>query len=546
MSIQRHSLPLLRALPVAVALAACPPARLAAQQTRPEQTGGAETSTYTDVLGFLDSLSRAGAGIRVGTLGTSPEGRRIPWVLAARPMVDGPADAWQSGKPIVYIQGNIHSGEVEGKEAAQMLLRDLTVGALRPLLDSVIVLVAPIYNADGNEKFGPGEVNRPGQNGPARVGPSTNGQGLNLNRDYVKLEAPETRASLALIDRWQPDIFIDLHTTNGSYHGYALTWSPGLNPNSSPANDYTRDHFLPTIRERLRRRQKIETFPYGNFRNQEPDSLVQGWETYDARPRFGTNNMGVRGRIAILSEGYSNNPFPERIRATYAFLREILSLAAEERVTVKRLIAEGAGWRPDSIGLRSTFAPPTRQDVIAEITRSDGDGSHGFARRTRTGVFRTIRMPVFDRFTAAARVARPAAYLLPPQYAPLAGLLRLQGVVVERLAAPWQGRVEAFTVDSLQAAPFVFEGHRNVTLSGRWAPRDAEIPSGWFYISSDQRAGVLAACLLEPASEDGFGTWNYYDRELRRGAEAPVLRLRAPASVPRIGWERPAESAGLE
>ena len=150
------------------------------------------------------------------------------------------------------------------------------------------------------------------------------------------------------------------------------------------------------------------------------------------------------------------------------------------------------------------------------------------------------------RFTAAARVARPAAYLLPPQYAPLAGLLRLQGVVVERLAAPWQGRVEAFTVDSLQAAPFVFEGHRTVTLSGGWAPRDAEIPSGWFYISTDQRAGVLAACLLEPSSEDGFGTWNYYDRELRRGAEAPVFRLRAPASVPRIGWERPAESAGLE
>lgn len=537
MSIQRHCLPLRWALPVAVALAAGPPARLSAQQTRPEQTGGAETSTYADVLAFLDSLTRAGAGIRTGTLGTSPEGRRIPWVLAARPMVDGPADAWQSGKPIVYIQGNIHSGEVEGKEAAQMLLRDLTVGSLRPLLDSVIVLVVPIYNTDGNEKFGAGEVNRPGQNGPARVGPSINGQGLNLNRDYVKLEAPETRASLALIDRWQPDIFIDLHTTNGSYHGYALTWSPGLNPNSSPANDYTRDHFLPTIRERLRRRQKLETFPYGNFRNQEPDSLVQGWETYDARPRFGTNNMGVRGRIAILSEAYSNNPFPERIRATYAFLREILSLAAEEQAAVKRVIARGAEWRPDSIGIRSSLAPPTRQDVIAEITRSGGDGSHGFARRVRTGVFKTIRMPVFDRFDAVARVARPAAYLMPPQYAPLATMLRLQGVLVERLTAPWQGPVEAFTVDSLQAAPSAFEGHRTVTLIGQWAARNAEIPPGWFYVSTNQRAGVLAACLLEPASEDGFATWNYYDRELRRGAEAPVLRLRAPASVPRIEWE---------
>jgi zinc carboxypeptidase len=489
------------------------------------------------VIGFVDSLARRGASIRIGTLGQSPEGRRIPWVLAARPMVDGPLEAGQTGKPVVYIQANIHSGEVEGKEAAQMLLRDLTVGSLQPLLDSVIVLVVPIYNADGNEKFGPGAVNRPGQNGPDRVGPSTNGQGLNLNRDYVKQEAPETRGSLALIDRWQPDLFIDLHTTNGSYHGYALTWAPGLNPNSSPANDYTRDHFLPTVRDRLRRRQKIETFPYGNFRNQDPDSLVQGWETYDARPRFGTNNMGMRGRIAILSEGYSNNPFPERIRATYAFLREILSLAAEERSVVKRVIAEGAAWRPDSIGLHSIFAPPVRQDVVAEITRADGDGNHGFARRIRTGVFKTIRMPVYDRFVADRKVARPAAYLLPPQHAPLAALLRAEGIVVERLVEDWQGQGESFAVDSVQVAAFPFEGHRLVTLTGQWNTRPCQATAGWFYISTEQRGGVLAAYLLEPTSEDGFGSWNFYDREVRAGAQAPVLRVLAPLTVPRVMLE---------
>lgn len=510
---------------------------LSAQQTRPEATNYAETSSYADVIAFLDSLSRAGSGIRIGTLGYSAEGRRIPWVLAAHPMVDTPADAVSSGKPILYIQGNIHAGEVEGKEAAQMLLRDLTIGPLKPLLDSVIILMVPIYNPDGNDHFAPQEKNRPGQNGPALVGEGGNGQGLNLNRDYVKQEAPETRGSLALIDRWQPDIFIDLHTTNGSYHGYALTWAPGLNPNSSPANDYTRDHLLPTIRERLRRRQKIETFPYGNFRNQDPDSLVQGWETYDARPRFGTNNMGMRGRIAILSEGYSNNPFSERIRATYAFVREILSLAAEERTTIKRVIAQGAVWRPDSIAIRSAFAPPVSQDVIAEITRSDGDGSNGFSRRIRTGVFKTIRMPVVDRFVAVGRVARAAGYLFPPQHAPLAAMLRAEGVIVERLTQPWSGSVEAFKIDSVQAAPFPFEGHRTVTLVGQWASRAADIPAGWFYLSTDQRAGVLASYLLEPGSEDGFVTWNFYDREARRGAEAPVLRVGSPIRTPRVMLE---------
>ena len=165
-------------------------APLSAQTTIPERTGFQQTSSHADVLAFLDSLQRVGAGLRVGTLGFSPEGRRIPYVIASRPMVDAPGDAHRSGKPILYVQGNIHSGEVEGKEAVQMILRDLTVGALRSLLDSVVLIMVPIYNADGNDKFGPGERNRPGQNGPPIIGLSTNGQGLNLNRDYVKLEAP--------------------------------------------------------------------------------------------------------------------------------------------------------------------------------------------------------------------------------------------------------------------------------------------------------------------------------------------------------------------
>jgi hypothetical protein len=507
---------------------------LPAQQTRAERTGNRETSSYDDVVRFLDSLARAGASLRMGTLGTSPEGRSIPYVIAARPLVDGPGDAHRSGKPIVYVQGNIHSGEVEGKEAAQMLLRDLTLGPLARLLDSVIVLVVPIYNTDGNERLGPQERNRPGQNGPAVVASSTNGQGLNLNRDYVKLEAPETRAAYALLNRWEPDVFVDLHTTNGSYHGYALTWSPGLNPNSSPANDYARDRFLPTLRERMKQRHGLETFPYGNLRNQDPDSLSQGWETYDPRPRFGTNAMGMRGLVPILSEGYSNNPFGERIRATYLFLREILSLAVEERAALKRAVAASARWRPDSIAIRSALAPPTVQAVIAELTESDGDGSHGFARRRRTGSFRAIRMPVFDRFVASHQALRPAGYLIPLQHTHLVGLMAAQGVRVSRLREDWSGPVEAFRVESVTVAPVAFEGHRIVTVSGRWTARQANATAGWYYVSTDQRLGVFAAYLLEPASEDGYATWNFLDRDLEPGRDAPVLRVGTVPNVPMV------------
>jgi len=509
--------------------------RLAAQSTRPERSGFKETSSHADVLAFLDSLARATSDTRFATLTTSPEGRRVPWVLAARPLPAGPLEAHRSGRPIVYLQANIHGGEVEGKEVAQMLLRDLTQGRLRPLLDSIVLLVVPIYNADGNERMGPGDQNRPGQNGPALVGQNPNGLWLNLNRDYVKLEAPETRAAAELIAAWDPDLFVDLHTTNGSYHGYVLTYAPGLNPNSNPATDFVRNRFLPVVRERMQRRHGEQTFSYGNFRSQDPDSLGLGWETYDARPRFGTNWMGLRGRLAVLSEGYSNADFKTRIQATYNFVAEILSLAAEQRSAIKSMVQASSRWKADSITVRSVLAPSTIQPVIAEITRSAGEGTGGFARRQRTGVYRSIRMPVFDRFTAARKEQLPAAYLVPSRLRSVVDLLRRQGVAVDSLTDPWRGPVQAFAVESLTVGP-LFEGHRTVQAEGRWTSgaRDTATTAGWYLVPTAQPLGVLAAYLLEPASEDGVVTWNFLDREIEPGTAYPILRVRSRPLIPAV------------
>jgi hypothetical protein len=497
----------------------------AAQTTRPERTDFRETSSHADVLEFLDSLSRRTSDIRVATLATSPEGRSVPYVVAARPLPLSAAEAHRTGKPIVYLQANIHAGEVEGKEAAQMLLRDLTTGRLRPLLDSLILLVVPVYNADGNERVGPGEQNRPGQNGPALVGQNTNGQGLNLNRDFVKLEAPETRGAVELIGIWDPDLLVDLHTTNGSYHGYVLTYAPGLNPNTNPAVEFVRSRFLPTIRERMQRRHGQQTFSYGNFRNQHPDSLKQGWETYDARPRFGTNWMGLRGRMAVLSEGYSNAGFQTRILATYNFVTEVLRLAAEQRAAIKAQVLASNGWTADSVAVRSKLAPATMQTVIAEITESAGDGDGGFARRRRTGVYHGIRMPVFERFEAARKEALPAAYLIPPRLRGVVDLLRRQGVPVESLTVSWRAQAQTFAIDTL-AAGALFEGHRTVQAEGRWSSRgqDTILVAGWYLVRTEHRLGLLAAYLLEPASEDGVVTWNLLDRELQPRSAYPILR----------------------
>ena len=483
------------------------------------------------MLAFLDSLQRAGAAVRVGTLATSVEGRRVPWVVASRPLVGGPGEAHRSGKPVVWLQANIHAGEVEGKEAAQMLLRDLTLGRLRPLLDSLVLIVVPIYNADGNERWAPGDTNRPGQNGPAIVGRNENGQGLNLNRDYVKMEAPETRGAAAMVEAWDPDVFIDLHTTNGSYHGYALTYAPGLNANGTPARDLARDRLLPAVRERMRRRHDTATFPYGNFRNQDPDSLAAGWETYDARPRFGTNWMGLRGRVAVLSEGYSNADFHSRVTATYDFVREVLSYLAEQRVAVLGAVEASRRLRPDSVAVRSILGPPSSQDVVAEITRPNGEGNGGYARRVRSGVYQTIRMPVFDHFVADRREAMPSAYLVPRRFGDIVTLLRRQGIEVARLRQAWTGPAERFRVDTL-VVESLFEGHRTVRAEGRWeGPSKTTAEAGWYVVSTDQPLGVLAAYLLEPASEDGIVTWNLLDRELAPHAPYPIFRSRTALHV---------------
>lgn len=527
---------MLHARHVLVALVAVA-APLAAQQTVPERTNAERTSSHAEVLAFIDSLAVRGAAMHVGTLGRSPQGRLLPYLVLARPLVTSPVEARRSGKPVLYIQANIHAGEVEGKEALQRLVRDLTLGALRPLLDSVVILAVPIYNADGNDAFGPAARNRPGQNGPAVVGLRPNGQGFDLNRDYVKQDAPETRAALALVAAWDPDVFMDLHTTNGSYHGYALTYSPGLNPNVTPANAWVQDTVLPAIRARTRARHRVETFPYGNFVDQNPDSIaVSGWVTYESVPRFGTNLMGM-SRLAILSEAYSNDPFARRIEATYAFVLETIRWVAEHREAVRDRMARTIAARPDSVTVRSTFAPARRDSVTFEVTRPAGEGGGGFARRQRTGEFRTVLMPVVDRFVATRRERIPAAYLLDAQWGEVVERMVRQGIVVQRLDQAWSGETARFRIDSITVLR-AFEGHRPVRVDGGWVAAAADsLPAGAFLVDTDQRLGMLAAFLLEPASEDGYTTWNLFDRALRVRGMHPVRRVDRLPAVPRTAVE---------
>ena len=528
--------------PVAVpAPVAAQPGAAAPLRTRAERSGFTETSSHADVLAFLDALRAGGAAFAVETLATSTEGRAVPMVIASRPLVRTPAEVRRLARPVVFVQGNIHGGEIEGKEALQALVRDLLLDPRPNVLDSIVLLAVPIYNADGNERLGPQERNRGEQHGPAIVGERANGQGLDLNRDYVKAEAPETRGALAAFARWDPDLFADLHTTNGSYHGYALTYSPSLAPAASLreltfGGAWARTELLPELRRRVRARRGIETFDYGNFSlrygaDVNTDTVRQAWYSYDHRPRYGTNYVGLRGRVAVLLEAYSHDPFERRVRSMHAVVGELLSLAAE-RGDALRALSRSTDARVSALAARGLHVPvrgqltnaPRADTVLMEVLARTADSAEVTepgvpAGLRRTGRIRRLVMPVHDRFDPLRPRPLPLGWALSAADTAAVRLLQLHGVAVERVAAPRAVHAERFSADTVIVAERAFQGHRETRVEGRWHPTAVVLAPGSWLVPAGQPLGVLAAYLLEPESDDGLVTWNV----VRPGAVMRVM-----------------------
>jgi hypothetical protein len=536
---------MLGALLLSVAVAACAGApsggsapniaNAALPKSRAERTNYLETSHYDDVIAFLDSLKKLGAPLAFGSIGRTGESREIPYVIASRPLVHTPAEARATGKPIVYVQGNIHAGEVEGKEALQALIRDLTYAPGRNVLDSIVLIAVPIYNADGNERFAAQARQRSEQQGPELVGQRPNAAGLDLNRDYIKAEAPETRASLRMFELWNPDVFVDLHTTDGSLHGYALTYSPSLNP-ASPLGDYMRD-LLAEVRSRVRSRDGYETFDYGNFndgggREVSSDTTHSAWYTYDHRPRFGTNYYGLRNRVSILSEAFSHDPFERRVKSTYSFVSQLLTLVAERGAQIKSLAKRADEMSAaENVALRSALpttagSAPVRFEILArtgDTSRTQAGLDRGLRR---TGEIRTRNMPVFDRFVPTLVRPIPALYVFSRSDTALRARLQLHGIRTDD-ATEVKGPLEAFLVDSVVKSSRPFQGHNEVRLVGHWERLPQQAASNMIVVPMNQPLRRLAAYLLDPESDDGLATWNFFDASLAAGRPYPVMRIAA-------------------
>lgn len=524
-------------LSLALALALSPAAQLAWPQTRAEVTNYKETSRYEDVIKFVRALQENGAPVSLLYMGKSTEGKDMPLLIASRPPVASPAEARGSGKPIVYIQANIHGGEVEGKEAALALLRDWSKSS-DTVLDKTIILMTPIYNIDGNEKFGPQERNRPGQNGPELIGVRANGQNLDLNRDAIKAESPEMRGVLEQVyTKWDPDVMFDIHTTDGTRHGWQLTYAPPTNPNTDPeVMKYSRDELLPAVRKFYRKQYGEEIFDYGNASGA---GTSRQWFTFGQEGRYVTNYAGLRNRIAILTEAVNYLPFKDRVISTERFVQAVMDKIAKDSRRVvdmmrgadTRTIAWGLDpSKAPALGVRFDFDSRGQEDVVLEKPPAELQPRP----KGRPTDYVKVRMQVNDRFKTIRSSKFPAAYLVPASETATLDLLKRHGIVVEKLLGQWVGAADEFIVSEAAQDAQPFQGHKLVRLEGSFRSAIATAAPGTFLVRTAQPLGVLVFHMLEPESLDGVVSWGV----LAMPAPNTTYAIRKCFEAPKVATER--------
>lgn len=507
--------------------------------TTPEKTNYVKTSTHAEVMAFIKAIQGKSENAAVFSMGTSKEGKEIPVVILSSDKIKTAAEAKASGKPVIYIQGNIHAGEVEGKEVLLMLTREILLGDKKHLLNNQIILFAPIYNTDSNDKMEKGR--RPSQeDSPLEVGLRENSQGLDLNRDGMKMEAIETQALFkSVLLPWDPQVFVDLHTTNGTWHAYSLTWAPGyLSSGHSATYDFVNNKMLPEITSTIKSKYDLNLGPFGDY------YVREGWPpknfyTYNHHPRYLVNQFGLRNRMSILSEAFAHERFYQRIHSTYRFVSEILEYTnthAKEIVEINQraeaeTIASIQGGMGTKKGVRFKMVPLKKLDGFITYDYIQKQKEDGTVENVRTGKIAKYNDVIYHaRFEPTIGSTVPSGYIIPARFANLAENLRQHGVNVETLGKSITITGEVFMIEKFEKAKQAFQGHAMAQADGKFVTVKRKFNKGDFRVDLAQPLANLIFYLLEPQSDDGLLTWNFLDEYIEKNkvenqpVEYPVFK----------------------
>ncbi len=490
--------------------------------TVPEKTQYQRTSTVNEVKVFMDSLRQKHSELNPYRPKGSPTHTET-----GQPLNAWRIKATQAEAVRVYINANIHAGEVEGKEAVQMLVREWLTGQHGKLQESIDLVVMPCYNAEGTDLLDP--KHRPYQPNPAGgVGTRENAQGLDLNRDLMKVKTTNTQWFLAMLTDFDPHVVMDLHTTNGSYHGFYLTYAPAMAPGFSPLMKLNRQ-LLSNVKKELHQKS-FPTFDYGNFssegpllpkttilNNAEPTSDPKSWRTFDWRPRFLTNYASLQGRLAILSEAYVYRSFEQRVLETKIFVLECLETIIKQSDSIKRIRAAAKIELPSKLPLNASLKISERFvfDLVDPIKDNFGKVLGEKSRKQ-------IELPALTSYDYNDWVLLPEGYLISGDDLDtvkkhlVAHDVAYQEISKFNLSSTHWYFVEDERIESRQP----FQQIKTLSIMGYWAiPSSSEKKNLWplaklqksIFVPIVKGKARLAFYLIDPRSSDGMVYWRILD-----------------------------------
>jgi len=500
--------------------------------TPAELTQLSATPDYDETVAWLRKLVSAAPELEMVSIGQSLQGRDI-WMVIASAEGAFSAEAMKAtGKPLLLAHSGIHAGEIDGKDAGLMLLRDMTVAARRKdLLEKTNFLFIPILNVDGHERSS--VYNRINQRGPVEMGWRTNARNQNLNRDFTKLDTRGVRALIRVFRQWQPDLYLDLHVTDGADYQYDVTFGGNGRGGWSPAiGNWIEDVYRPAVNTAL------------SANGHEPGPLLfaandmdmqDGFLSWLGDPRYSNGYGDAIHLPAILVENHSLKPYKRRVLGTYVLLAETLGLLAREQDSLRKATVTDQQRRPSSIPLGFE----REQTAVAKIVPFKGIVSERYQGQVSgaevvrwTGEAVTESLPQIFISQPTVMVEPPAAYVIPQVWSDIVERIALHGIVMEQIKEPLTTRAEIYRLPAAGIAqpsvwaPNPFEGHIRID-PGEPVKKEIEttFPAGSYLISTDQPLGELLVLMLEPQAPDSFLQWGFFLEIFTRTeyAEAYVL-----------------------
>ena len=505
-------------------LAAVPLAHAAPDLTTvSERSGFKATGRYDEVVKLCAAFAKAyPKQVKCIEFGRTPEDRPMLALVATGTNAFTPQAASRQGIPVTLIQGGIHAGEIDGKDAGFLALRELLEGRLaKGALDKQVLLFVPVFNVDGHERFQ--QWNRPNQRGPVEMGWRTTAQNFNLNRDYVKADSPEMQAMLALVNAWDPLTYVDLHVTDGAkfQHDVSIQVEPvySADPELRKAGLALRDNVIADISKQGSTPQSY----YMSFA--KTDDPQSGFVDGVSDPRFSTGYFPLRNRMAMLVETHSWKDYPTRVRITHNSVISVLEQVAQhgKQWQVAAAAADMRAARLAGLPVTLSYKTTEKSKLVDfsgyEYTRTPSDVSGILMTRYDENKPQVWRVPLRDEVVADVEVAAPrAGYIVPAAQAALvAAKLRQHGITFRKLDKPLNRfAFETFRADKASFGATSFESHQRLTLEGSWKSETRDVQRGALFVPIAQPKARLVMAMLEPQAPDSLLAWGMFNNAFER------------------------------